>query len=73
MDDAGSIESAECIYLHWASIVRAVVLFVLGAVVQSQWMAWRSGKAEQVDKTAEERKRNQSRQYPPERGRSRHR
>ena len=64
MDDAGSIESAECIYLHWASIVRAVVLFVLGAVVQSQWMAWRSGKAEQVDKTAEERKRNQSRQYP---------
>jgi len=51
-------------FLHWASIVRALVLFVLGAVVQSQWTAWRSGKAEQVGKTAEERKRNQSRQYP---------
>jgi hypothetical protein len=60
----GSTEPAACIFLHWASIVRALVLFVLGAVVQSQWTAWRSGKAEQVGKTAEERKRNQSRQYP---------
>ena len=32
--------STACVSLYCASIVRALVLFVLGAVVQSQWTAW---------------------------------
>ena len=55
---------AACVSLHWASIVRAFVLFVLGAAVQSQWTAWRSRSAEQVDETAKERERTPCRQYP---------
>jgi len=55
--------STACVSLYWASIVRALVLFVLGAVVQSQWTAWRSRSAEQVE-IEKERKRTPSRQFP---------
>jgi len=57
--------------LDWTSIVLAVVLLILGAVVQSAWTAWRSKIAElHIDSSTDaetarrERKRTLSRQCP---------